>query len=462
MLKGSFSMEVFQKMHSLFFVGAALVLSQISARLATSLGAPRLIGYLLMGVVLGPSLLNLVGEEHIQGEFRLLSEVALTVIAFSIGSAMEFSRLKKLLSQVLGITLFEAAGAFIFVLLCSLVFLPFLLPPALISGSPQIVKGLSLLLAAVAIPTAPAAVLSLAHELKAKGPFTSIVLGVVALDDVLAVLAFGFAFALAAPLLGGSPAGFTTSFLLPASHLLISILLGFGLSLTALVLMSMFGSQDTLLGLIFGLILLAAGIAHSWNVSGLIPAMILGFVIFNFSSHGRGSESRRVIENIEEPIFGVFFLISGMHFDFSAMESGALIAVMLLLSRFAGKILGVYLGGKCISAEKNVRDYLGITLLPSAGVAIGLILSAETLLHGSSPELANLIVSAVVGSTLINELVTPFLVRYAFLKVGEGKRLGRKTFSQPEAYLGRLGGVVGHRKKIQSPHSLRAREHHLS
>jgi Kef-type K+ transport system membrane component KefB len=166
-----------------------------------------------------------------------------------------------------------------------------------------------------------------------------------------------------------------------------------------------------------GSIFLASGLAISIKVSPLLANMMLGFVVTNWVKHHENLFN--IVESVEEPIFGMFFTLAGAHLDLKVMQTAGLLCLLIPLGRFAGKILGSCLGAQISRAPHVVKKYLGFALLPKAGVTVGLVLEAKEIF--GSTYLSEVMVSAVLGSVIINELLAPFFVRFSLIKAGEAK-----------------------------------------
>ena len=173
--------------------------------------------------------------------------------------------------------------------------------------------------------------------------------------------------------------------------------------------------KEAMLGVITGAILLAGGLAISLKASHLLANMMLGFVVVNFVKHHE--DLFVVVESIEEPIFGMFFTLAGAHMNFKVMQTAGLIALVITLGRFSGKLLGSRFGAQISGAPEAVRKYLGMALLPTAGVTLGLVLEARVVFGDTY--LSDIMVNAVLGSVIINELLTPFFVRFSLRRAGE-------------------------------------------
>ncbi|MGB2907871.1 MAG: cation:proton antiporter [Candidatus Aminicenantaceae bacterium] len=435
-----------QNFNILVYSGLLFLLSQAAGRLAVWLGAPRLIGYLMSGILFGPSVLKLFSKTLIHGQLGLITDIALAIIAFSIGGALQLEPLKSIKKSVAWITILQAFGAFAVVFILVITFLPMLIPLSDVAGFQKTYLPFALVLGAVSVATAPAAILSLVHELKAKGPFTTTLLGVVALDDAVAIMVYGYVIVWVKALMGGQSSSWSITLAAPLISIAFSVVIGLVVGFVLIRIIKYAGPRDVMLGFILGAILLTGGLAASFGVSSLLATMVLGFMIGNFAAHDRASEALDVVEKIEEPIFGIFFLLAGAHLNLDVGFLALGVALIVLGGRFIGKLLGSKLGARLGGAPLEVRKYLGLALLPSAGVAIGLVLDAKVFIDTVSPMLGAVIVSTVLGNTLINEIFTPFLVRFAMIKAGE-TNIDKARFHPPLTLHGRMGSIIGHRKK---------------
>ncbi|SHJ29541.1 Kef-type K+ transport system, membrane component KefB [Malonomonas rubra DSM 5091] len=399
--------------HSLVFLGLLLLLSHFGGKVANYFNAPRVTGYLVIGILVSPSVLGVFHERLVKDELSLITDMALSIIAFSIGGSLGVAKLKKLGKQILWITCAEASSAFIAVTLLLLV--TFGAFSALSSSFSTLQWPVALLIGALSAATAPAATLAIIHEYKARGPLTSVLLGVVALDDALAILFFAFASAVAAGLLQQTAVSWQQVVLVPGVSILLSLLLGGALGLGLQKAIRFVSRKKALPGMMIGTIFLLGGLAISLKASPLLANMSLGFVVTNFVE--RRDDMFAAVEEFEEPIFAMFFTLAGAHFDFRVIEAAGGLALLIILGRFVGKLLGSRVGARISGAPDCVRNYLGFALLPKAGVTVGLVLAAEEIF---GPTLqAEVMINAVLGSVIINELLTPFFVRFALSRAGE-------------------------------------------
>jgi Kef-type K+ transport system membrane component KefB len=277
----------------------------------------------------------------------------------------------------------------------------------------------ALIIGALCAATAPAATMAIVHEYKSKGPLTSILIGVVALDDSAAIIFFAFAVTLAKSFASHAAINWENFLLIPFFSIFVSLLIG-GISGALLWKLSDFISRKgALFSIIIGSIFVTAGAASSLGVSPLLSSMMFGFMVVNLVQCHENLFN--VVENIEEPIFGMFFMLAGAHMNFGVMRTAGWLALIITVGRFAGKLIGSRLGASASHASASVKKYLGFALLPSAGVAVGLVLEAREIL-GPSSYVSEVMVNAVLGSIIINELLTPFFVRSVLVKAGEAMR----------------------------------------
>jgi Kef-type K+ transport system membrane component KefB len=277
---------------------------------------------------------------------------------------------------------------------------------------------MALIIGAISAATAPAATLAIIHEYKAKGPLTTILLGVVALDDGLTILFFAFAMSVARALTAHESLSLQTMFIFPAAHILIALGLGAAMGVCMRVLIPFVPRREGMLGVVLGSVFLTSGLAIRLDASSLLASMMLGFMVVNYVRQSHYLFT--VVERIEEPIFAMFFTVAGAHLDLHVIQSAGWLVLLIVLGRFTGKLLGSRIGARISHAPDAVKKYLGFGLLPTAGVTVGLVLLARDI-FGTS-HMSEVMVSAVLGSVIINELLAPILVRQALVKSGEAGR----------------------------------------
>ena len=391
-------------------LGVLLLCGYLVGQAARHYKFPRVTGYIVAGMLLSPSLSGILGRPQSLERYAIVTDLTLAVIAFAIGGSLKFAKLKQLGKGILVINFSEALAAFIATCGLLLVFGPLLTEAA----SQHDFFYVALLIGALSVATAPAAVLAIVHEYRASGPFTTTLLGVVALDDAMAIVLFAFASSLAA----ASGTDLSWFHMLAKPSLMILLSLGWGALcgylLTSLTLV--LKSQRSLLVVVLGGLLLCSGLAQQWSLSPLLSTMVVGVWAAN---RGRDDEGQfQALETVEEPLFTLFFTLAGAHFDWQVFVLAGPLALLIVLARFGGKLVGAY-GGACMAgASPLVRRYLGCGLLPQAGVTVGLVLMTRS---GGDTQIYQLMLNAVLGAVIINELLAPPLARYALLRAGEGR-----------------------------------------
>ncbi|MEN8140879.1 MAG: cation:proton antiporter [Thermodesulfobacteriota bacterium] len=392
------------------------------ARLGALLKLPSVTGYILAGVLLGPSCLNLVSDE-LSGE-RLVhfTEIALMLIAFGIGEHIEFKEIGKVVRWVGYAALAETTGAFVVVGSCCYL-VAWLTGAGPASWQAGDYLALALLLAAVSVATAPASTLHITQELSARGPLTSTLLGVVAIDNGLAIIYFGVAMALATLGNLSGPASLWAGLLVSLKDIGLALLLGVATGMLIDLVLHRLERHGEMLSAGLALLLLCGELARLANLSSLLAGMAAGCVIVNLDK--RDVRLFKALHAFEPPIYILFFTLAGAHLHLGALGVAGWLGATYFFCRLAGKTIGAWLGAKAARSSLLVQRYLGYTLAPQAGVAIGLIF-----LISSEPDLSEfsaIITPVVLFGVVCSELVGPMLVRFALIQAGEARDEGGGT-----------------------------------
>lgn len=405
-----------EQSHPLVQIGLLLLFGYLGGRIANYFKFPRVSGYIVIGVLLSPSVSGLFHEELVRKDLAIITDIALGIIAYSIGGSLELKSLKKLYSSILWINFTQAFAVFFLVTaLVSLVSPLFIGPGNSPDSFWQSYFPMALVIGAVSVATAPAAVLAIVHEYRAKGTLTTTLLGVVALDDATAIAFFTLAMSVAQSLIVLEAVSWQDIIVTPLLQISLSLLLGIIPGVILIKTARFLKKPEAMLGVLIGFIFLTSGMAISFEVSPLIANMVFGFMVVNYVEHSL--DLFRVVENIEELIFSMFFTLAGAHINVQVLASGGLLACLIVFSRFTGKLLGVRIGGYISHAPQVVKRYLPLALLPKAGVTVGLILLAKDIFGASL--LSIIMVNGVLASVIINELIAPPLMRYALFKAEE-------------------------------------------
>lgn len=405
-----------ENLHPLVHIGLLLLCGYTGGRIANYVKAPRVSGYIVTGMLLSPSVLGVFNEQLVREDLTLITDIALSIIAFSIGGSLALRKLKRLGRQILWITPLQGLAAFMFTTALIVFLFPLIGGRGLASESfLAVFFPMALVIGAISAATAPAATLAIIHEYKAKGPLTTTLLGVVALDDGLTIFFYAFAMSLAQALVTHEALSWQSIVATPAFHILIALALGAVMGGCLRQLIRFVPGREGMLGVTLGTVFLTSGIAIGLDTSPLLANMMLGFMVVNYvrqSHHLFG-----VVESIEEPIFAMFFTLAGAHLDLGIIQTAGWLTLTITVGRFSGKLLGTRLGAQISQAPQAVKRYLGFGLLPTAGVTVGLVLLAADVFGPT--RVSEVMVSAVLGSVIINELMAPILVRHALRKAGE-------------------------------------------
>jgi len=376
----------------------ALFLGLLSSKIMKKIHLPNVTGYLIIGLIAGPYCLKLLSLEVIE-QFSIIPEIALGFIAFSIGAEFKLSYLKIVGRSPVIIAFTEAFGAVLVV--------DFVL---IVTGNDV---AFSLVLGAIAAATAPAATLMVVRQYKAKGPVTNTLLPVVAIDDAVALMAFGISVAIAKAINSHGTVPLAASFLDPIIEIIGALIFGAILGVILKLLVKWYTGRGNRLSVSVAMVLFCIGISNILGVSPLLACMAMSAVFVNISAN-----SNLIFEQVDRmtpPIFMLFFFISGAELDMSILPSVGVIGALYVVFRVVGKVVGAALGARISHAEPVVKKYLGFTLIPQAGVAIGLASIAMTIV----PDYGEEIRTIILCGTVIYELVGPVVAKLALKKAGE-------------------------------------------
>jgi len=393
----------------LILLGLALFGGIIGGRLFQKIRIPQVVGYIVVGILIGQTGIKIVDEHTIQA-FQPFSYFALGLIGFMIGGELKKETLLKYGKQFVFILLCEGIGAFLLVtifvgLVGSLFFHEF-----------NLIWALGLLLGAIASATAPAATTSVLWEYKAKGPLTSTVLGIVAMDDALALFLFAIASSLAGVLIGTSNNTVINTFILPlyeiGGSIFIGVLSGYVLS----KILKRYSESERVLAFSVGIVLLVLGAALLMNVDILLAAMALGVTVVNLSPR-KSKDMFKLVGGFTPPIYILFFVLVGAKLNLSYMSLAVIsLLAAYLIGRTVGKMAGANFGARISGAVKAVQKYLPLCLFSQAGVAIGLSILASQRFPG---EIGHIIVIIVISTVFVLEIAGPPFVKIAVTKAGE-------------------------------------------
>ena len=417
------------------YIALLLLAALISTRLMKLIKLPNVTGYIITGIIMGPFVFGLffnnfsyegikesVIYTHIDS-IKWVSTIALGFIAFSIGTSFKISTLKTVGKRVLVITALEALLASIFVIIALLI--AHFIKPELITWEMVLTLG------AIASATAPAATLMVIKQYNAKGSLVNTLLPVVALDDAAALILFAILFQIATAIAGGNLSLYNM-LLKPLIEITLSLIIGLAIGFLISFMNRFFKSRNNrLIWTIFS-VFAAVGIYYlfkqpqlgGFELSSLLMCMMAGAVYVNMCKDC--NKTLDVFDRFTAPIYMMFFVISGASLDLTIFFNGngilvIIVALIYIVFRVIGKYIGAFSGASFTHSEPKVRKYLGLTLIPQAGVAIGLATTANYLFSSNeaTKETGGLIIAIILTSTLIYELIGPLVSKYALLKAGE-------------------------------------------
>jgi Kef-type K+ transport system membrane component KefB len=391
----------------LTIIGAVIIVAFLGSKIFQRFGSPQVVGFIVMGVLLGSSFLNVIDPEMIE-KLSYINHIALGLIGFDMGSHLRLHELSKLRRSLLFILLFEAIGTFLLVT----------------AGIYAITHSLhtSLIFGALASATAPAATVDVLAEFDAKGPLTTSILAVVGLDDAIALLLYSISAAFAETLLSGTES-FTIIeiFKVPVFEIIGSIGVGVILGYFLDIILCRMKNHHDAMAISIAVVLVAVGVSQVFGFSLILSTMILGTIIVNRCEE-HGKFIRYTIEQAGPVIYVLFFALVGARFQISLLPSMGLLGIAYILLRSFGKFTGAWLGGKLGNADPAVTKNLGFGLLSQAGVAIGLAIDASnrfSLYGDTGAALGRLVISVITATTFIVQIIGPIFVKFAITRAGE-------------------------------------------
>ncbi|MFH1665097.1 MAG: cation:proton antiporter [Candidatus Omnitrophota bacterium] len=403
-------------MNSILIVGVVLFTGFVLGQEFQRLKLPKIIGYLLAGILLNPGICGFIPKD-MTTRTNIVENIAIAFIAFSIGGTIIFPEMKKLGKGILFITIFEAEVAFLAITAGFLLVLPF------ISHIPQATWfatfiPVSLLLGCLGSPTDPSVALAVTHEYRAKGEVSSTMLSVAAFDDVLGIINYCVAVVIAEAIATHASFGVYNAFFVPVCIIAGSVVLGILLGALFNLITTRISKESE--GVFFVLIL--SFVATCWGLAVLLGAeeilsvMVMGIVVTNYNS--RPEKIFKMMERYsEELIFLIFFTLSGMHLEFGATSTAFILLILFTIFRIIGKFAGTALGATLAHSSPNVKKYTATGLIPYGGIVIGLALIMQQ--NPAFSKISGFLVNTIVGATIINEFIGPIFVKKSLKSAGE-------------------------------------------
>ena len=392
-------MEGRQELDLFFKLSIIILVGLLGGRVAQKLALPSVSGYIVAGLILGPSFIDLVSQQDLSS-LSFITDIALAAIAFSIGNEFLISDMKKVGTRIFLIAVAEVIGAFIVVFI--VMFYIFNQP-----------LEFSLVISSMSAATAPAGIVMVIRELRADGPLVKTILPVVALDDAFGIMTFGVALSLAKMTSGMEEFTVLRLISAPLIEIFGSLLLGFILGLMLTYLAKRAKNRNELLIISIAFILATVGIANFFNLSPLLTAMMMGGTLVNLKQN-----AKRVFGTVNDftpPIDLLFFTLAGMSLDIKVLATVSTLGIGYILARALGKIIGAGVGAVALKESKTIQKYLGLSLLTQGGISIGL----SSIVANELPQFSESIITVILFSVLVFEIMGPIFAKIAITKAGE-------------------------------------------
>lgn len=381
---------------TLLTLGALLLIGLITDAIGRRTPLPRVTLLLVFGFLIGPSALNLL-PDFSERWFPFIANMALLMVGFLLGEKLAFSFLRRNGKVVFLVSLAEVAATSIVMLIGLLIM--------------NVPASVALLLAGISTATAPAATVDVVREAKASGTFTRTLLGITAIDDAWGLMLFSFMLAIAHMVSGQ---GSSVEALLSSSwEIGGALLLGIGLGIPMAYLTGRIRSGEPTLAEALGFVFVCGGLAIWMGVSFLLASMSMGAAVANLARHHH--RPFHAIENIEWPFLILFFVLAGASLHLDSLLKVGVIGSAYIVLRIMGRLLGGWAGGTISRADQTIKRWMGMALLPQAGVALGMTLVAVQ----HFPSIEDVILPVVIGATVFFELIGPVSTRTALMKAGE-------------------------------------------
>jgi len=392
---------------TLLLVGFAIVLAFFAGKLANRIRLPAVVGYIITGVLLGPSLISVFDSSTISS-MDIVADIALAFVAFTIGSELRREIFTKVGKGILLIILAESLCAFVFVAACVY----------MLTGD----WPLSLILGAIAPASAPAGTLVVLQEFRARGPLTTSLLAVVGLDDGLGIIIYAFAAAAARTFFKGAGSTSVVGHIGTAFvETLGAIGLGAALAILLIIITRRIRSRNDILIISVAVVLVCAGLCNLFHVSLILSNLVLGALAINLSWRA-GQRSYDALQSVTPPIYVLFFVLAGAHLNVTLLYAMGLIGIVYVVARVTGKLFGAYVSSRFTRVPDVVRKYLWLGIVSQAGVAIGLallVLKEFSSFGEEGKQLSILVINTVAATTLIFEIIAPITTKLAIGLAGE-------------------------------------------
>ena len=385
-------------MNTILCLGIVLVGALVAEKIISYLKIPAITSYILLGILLGPYALNVTGGSLIASS-ELLSNIVLGFIAFHIGKNFSVEHFKRIGKAVLSVSISVTVAT----LICVTVGIYY------VAHQPF---HIALLFGAISTATAPATTMMVIRQYKARGMFTDVLLGTVAIDDAWGIMIFSVSLAIAQVLQVGQFSEWIIMAvtLKAAAKIFLSVILGSIMAIIASRISGYLKRREDVLTFILGAILINTGVALYFHMSPLLSNMFFGAMLVNIEKTSfKFFES---VNSVDWPLYVMFYVLAGANLDIGLLGSLGLIGSVYIISRIFGRIGGAYAGAVIAGTEQSIRRYMGLALMAQAGVAIGLAMMAKA----SLPHTGGAILNTIIATTVVYEIFGPIAARYALLK----------------------------------------------
>lgn len=402
-------------MEPVLIVGIIIFVGFILGEICTKVKLPKVTGYIIAGILLNPGITHFIPKSFVD-HTSVVTNIALSFITFSVGGTLFLPKIRALGKQILLITIFEAEFAFLSIAIIFIILGPIVIS---IPGTSLVsfFIPLALLSASMASPTDPSATLAVEHEYHAEGEVTSTIMGIAAFDDILGIINYSLAMAIAGILILNQQLGLH-SIIEPIIRIVGSIVIGalFGFLLNQLTKVINNESEGVLISVIISLLALCFGVAGLLNCDELLSTMVMGVFVVNMNI--KSEQIFKILERYtEELIFVLFFTLSAMHLEFSVLLSNYLLIIIFVVFRGIGKFSGTVIGARLSNAPPKVQKYTAGGLIPQGGIVIGLALLINQTPYFKS--ISDIIMNMIIGATIVHEIIGPVFAKLALRKAGE-------------------------------------------
>ena len=399
--------EQTEQVNIILLIGIAIFTGTVGAKVIQKFHIPQIIGYVIIGLILGP-LLGIISTETVV-TLESFNLFALGVIGFLIGGELKREIFVKFGRQVISILLFEGLAAFLLVGVLSFGIM-------ICFYDWKMSLAVSVVLAAICAATDPASTVSVLWEYKARGPLTTMLTAVVALDDALALVLYAVGISVAGVITGHEGQGFFYALGISFYHIAGAVVMGVIAGLVLIWILKRVDDLGRVLAFTVGAVLVIIGASVALHLDVIIATMVLGVTLINIEPR-RMSSSFEVMHRFSVPVYALFFVLVGARLSISAVDTMiCLLMLAYVTGSIVGKTGGAYLGALYSKTVKSVRNYLGFCLYPQGGIAVGLLIMAS---HKFDPEMSSIMLLVVLLGAFVLQLIGPFGVKFGAKKAGE-------------------------------------------